>query len=726
MSNNFKENNVELNEDYNINSQEDFSIEDYLHVINRRKWIVIIVTLSILITGVLFTNSKTRMYSSTSKIISSQDSSTGGLGDINEISALSNLRSLTNNPLEVVMEIIKSRQTVNKAFSMLTDEEKIKGFGNKNSVGGKAVDVYLEDDKSSIINVKVTAQDPNVAAKLANLIVEVYFANEANIYSQYTVEARNRIREEMTKVEAELEVVRRKLISLKQKTGIYSLENDIQLKVTDKNSTEKAISDVDVKIAEASARLAETKAQIRELSDKTKSTGTMVNPAVTGSLSRIDELTTERNGLLQKYTSDSPEVKAIDQKIAFETSKLKNSDQYYENSYTLIDNPTKAELKDQLVKIQIEIKSYEETKNELLSLYDISNNKLKALPKSEDEIIKATDLYMMLKDNLSLLTGNYYKLLFNGQSNIQTGRVLSAATSNPVPVEPNLSKAFIMFFVVGFLLSLILAIFIDNIDNIIYDISSMRKITSIPCLARIPLINISDGEKLQIGKLTGNSNFLESFRIFRNNIMLTELISESQGVDRQRTFAITGPDAKQGKTTVSVNLAIAMALDGNRVLLVDTDLRKPNIAKQFGVSNDIGYTNLVKNTSTLSESVKSTEVENLFVLPSGPLPPNPTEFLNSDANRNLVKRLEKEFDVVIYDTSPCTFISDTQIVSTFVDAVVLVITVKNTRIPLVKTAFEQLLQVKAPLIGYVLNKIPVSKRKGYYSNYYYYASDEKD
>ena len=129
----------------------------------------------------------------------------------------------------------------------------------------------------------------------------------------------------------------------------------------------------------------------------------------------------------------------------------------------------------------------------------------------------------------------------------------------------------------------------------------------------------------------------------------------------------------------------------------------------------------------MEEAIKPSGVEHLDLLTSGPLPPNPTEFLNSEENRDMVTKLQNAYDVVIFDTSPCSFISDAQIVTTFVDAVVLVITVKTTRIPIVRTAIEQLNLVKAPIIGYVLNKVQSNqKRRGYYYNYYYYASDDKE
>lgn len=708
-----------------VQSEKEFSLEDYLYILNRRKWIIIVIVIAVLVAGYFYTNSKERIYASTCEIYANSDSkgNTFAAQELMQIAGMGNVSAVSQ---EMIAKSISNPDSLQDAFNQLTAEEKQKGF--KNHISPTFIQVTEFKSGTRIYDIKVKSYDPEVASKFANLLAKVYFKGESEVYNDYSDKAKIQMQEEMAKIHSQLDEARDQLVALKQKTGIYSIETDIASKIGGKYTTEDELRKLNIELHALETSYTETKKQIHQLPKKIKTNTTQNVSATTAIVERIDQLSSEKAQLLQKYTPSSPEVKEIENKINFEKNKLNNSSKdtdYTYDTYTLTDNPQIEVLKNKLTELEIEIASKKDTISKTKEYLDQNDKNMKNIPDQESEYLKLTEYTDMLKENLSVLQSNYYTLSFNTSNEYNIGRVLSSAIPNRTPVEPNIPKSMIMFLIVGLVLGGFAALIADEMDNIIYDNSSMRKITTLPCLSRIPMI--STGEKLQIGKLTGHSNFLEAFRIFRNNIMLTELQSEYHGIDKNKIFAITGPDVKQGKSTVAANLAIAVALDGNKVLLIDADLRKPNVAKFFNVPNDVGYTTLVKGITTLEESVKPSNVDGLDLLTSGPLPPNPTEFLNSEENRQWVQKLQNEYDIIIYDTSPCSFISDAQIVTTFVDAVVLVITVKSTRIPTVRTAIEQLNLVKAPLIGYVLNKVQAEKHgREYYYNYYYYASDDKD
>lgn len=705
--------------------EEEFSIEDYLFILNRRKWIVIIITLVILITGLLYTNSKTRIYTSMCEIYANQNKNNSVFG-ADQLMAVASIANMNSNSVEMVSKLITNSDNLEYAYENLTVKEK-EGFNGR--ISPSNIKVTELEKGSSIYCIEVKSMDPNSSARVANLLAQKYFDNEAINYNQYSSKAQIQIQEELGKILDKVDKVRDKMVTLKQKTGIYNIEIDLQAKVQNKYTIEQTLDQQIIELAALETQYNETKNEINSLPKAIKTQTEQSVTNVQAIALRLDTLTSDRAALLEKFTSSAPEIKEIDKKIAYEKSKLEDAknNTFIANTYQIIDNPKIEELKALAVDLKVQISAKKTSINKTKELLNKTGQSLQSVPIDEAELAKVTEEYQILKDNMGLLQSNYYRLAFNSQSDYNIGRVIFDAVPNPVPTEPNIPKSFVIFLIAGLVVGFFCALVADNLDNIIYDDTSMKKLTFLPCLTKIPYINTSDGSKLQIGKLTGHSNFLEAFRIFRNNIMLTEIISESHGINKNKTFAITGPDAKQGKSTASSNLAIAMALDGNKVLLIDADLRKPNVAKFFNVPNDKGYTTLVKGTTTMEESITKSSVENLDLLTTGPLPPNPTEFLNSQENREWVRRLQNEYDVVIFDTSPCSFISDAQIVTTFVDAVVMVITVKTTRIPVVKTSLEQLNLVKAPVIGYVLNKVQADKsRKDYYYNYYYYATDDKD
>lgn len=209
----------------------------------------------------------------------------------------------------------------------------------------------------------------------------------------------------------------------------------------------------------------------------------------------------------------------------------------------------------------------------------------------------------------------------------------------------------------------------------------------------------------------------EAFRTLRTNIYYA-------GVDKKiKKILITGANPACGKTTIAVNLGIAIAQTGSEVLLVDADLRKPMLPRYFDISKyAAGLTNLVVDEEGELESlVQKTAFANLFVLPSGPVPPYPAELLSSVKMSNLVDYLAGQYEYIIFDSPPVVAVTDAAILSRLVDGTIMVLDHGRVTRDEAVLAREHLKKVGANLIGAVLNEVPA--RDGYYSYYQYYAQD---
>ena len=214
----------------------------------------------------------------------------------------------------------------------------------------------------------------------------------------------------------------------------------------------------------------------------------------------------------------------------------------------------------------------------------------------------------------------------------------------------------------------------------------------------------------------------EAFRTLRTNIKFSSL-------DKQlKTLLITGPIPEAGKSSVCINLALTLAEDKNKVILIDADLRKPVIHKIFNQDNKIGLTNiLVENKKIKEVMLKMKDINpDLFFIPSGPIPPNPSELLGSNKMRELLQELQKETDFIIFDSPPVIAVTDALVLATQVDGVVLVLGFGEVTRDAAKQAKQLLEKVKANILGVVLNKIDMEKEGQYYPYYYYYYyGDEK-
>lgn len=212
------------------------------------------------------------------------------------------------------------------------------------------------------------------------------------------------------------------------------------------------------------------------------------------------------------------------------------------------------------------------------------------------------------------------------------------------------------------------------------------------------------------------SGLAEAARSVRTNLMFT---SPDHPL---RKLLVTSAAPAEGKTTVACSLAIAFAQSGQRVCIVDCDLRRPRLHRIFDRAGDFGVTNVIVGDAKIVDVAKPTIIDNLWCIPSGPIPPNPADLLHSERFRNFVRELGEQFDRVILDSPPIVAVTDAAIVSTAVDGTVFVIRAFATTTSLAKQGLRALSDVDAPLAGAVLNAVDLAKHE-YGYGYYYYKRD---
>ena len=220
----------------------------------------------------------------------------------------------------------------------------------------------------------------------------------------------------------------------------------------------------------------------------------------------------------------------------------------------------------------------------------------------------------------------------------------------------------------------------------------------------------------QIVHTAPRSEYAESFNALRTTLMLASAESPPKRI------LVTSSIAGEGKTTTAINLALTMAKAEARVLLVDADLRKPSIHKIFKLRNRSGLSNYLTGTAGKSIINKGPH-ENLFIVPSGPIPPNPYELLNSKRMASLLDNLSQEFDVIICDTAPSLSVSDSRLLSHLFDGLVMVTMAGKTTYPMAMACIKSLQDVNAKMLGILVNAVQVADQEDYYRYYSSYLEE---
>jgi capsular exopolysaccharide synthesis family protein len=287
------------------------------------------------------------------------------------------------------------------------------------------------------------------------------------------------------------------------------------------------------------------------------------------------------------------------------------------------------------------------------------------------------------------------------------------------PIRPRPLVTALLAAIFGVLVAVAAAFVIEYLDDTVKTPDDVNRVSGLPTLGAIAKLKEGSGDRQLVASVESKTPESEAYRTLRTNIQFSS-------VDRPtRTLLVTSSGPSEGKSTTAANLSVVMAQTGKRVIVVDADLRRPVLHRIFEVPNNTGLTTalLAGDDMTLEGHLRPTKVENLSVLTSGPIPPNPSEILGSHRMAGLIESLTRLADMVIFDSPPVLAVTDAAVLGRQVDGVVLVADARQTREQVLARAVAELQNTGANLLGIVLNRL--DSRAGGYDYYYYYYSDEE-
>ncbi len=324
----------------------------------------------------------------------------------------------------------------------------------------------------------------------------------------------------------------------------------------------------------------------------------------------------------------------------------------------------------------------------------------------------------------------YEQIYFNSISSLESlnlARVQSTpnvvqvepASIPEIPFSPRPYQSAALYAAVGLFAMGAVVFLIEYLDDTFKTPEDVKEILELPVIGLVADMDKSrkSDKEDQEGVFVSNqprSPISEAFRSMRTSLEFYSIDSPLQ------VLVISSSQPEEGKTTIAANLAVTLAKGENRVLLLDADMRRPNVHKRLGISNRVGLSDLIRGRMSLKDVTQiSKDIQNLHVITSGSIPPNPSDLVTSQKMASIIETLRTQYDMIVIDTPPA-IVSDAQILSTKSDGVIFVIRPGKTRTIAVKTPLDEFYRVGAKVIGVVLNRIP-RNRGYYYGGYDYYA-----
>ncbi len=307
-----------------------------------------------------------------------------------------------------------------------------------------------------------------------------------------------------------------------------------------------------------------------------------------------------------------------------------------------------------------------------------------------------------------------------GKFKANPGRVIEEASVPQSPIPVDRKKIILMAALAQLALTCMIIFLIDHFDDTIHSMEDLqRKGVLLPFLGPVPLLKGMQKSRevmMLYAKSSAKSELVEAFRYLR------VAINFSATPESIKTLCLTSCLPHEGKSFVSQNMAISLASDGSRTLLVDADLRRPTCHQAFRLDNDTGLSNYLTGNLEIDAVTKETFVENLFVIPSGPVSPNPAEILGSERMIKLIEMAKQKYDRLIIDCPPLTGIGDGLVVGSLIGHTILVIRAGKTPAELIRITKSHLDKAGVKVLGMILNMVDLEKeRLGGYTKYYYHT-----
>ena len=575
-------------------------------------------------------------------------------------------------------------------------------------------------EKTGLVRVSYQSSNPKLATEVVNTLVEEFYNYSIEARYEATKQASDFLTEQIAQLRRDLEIKQRELQRFGQEKNLMFLNNQEDTAVGEFSNLYNAYMQAQIKRVNKESVLRE----LQGLNLDAISTPTRISNATVGSL-LADYLRTkiEYEEKLKFYKETYPDMQRLKNRLDSQKAQLQTE---IGNALAGAESEYRAARKEEDA---LQIMMASQRQDVVVS----NSNKVRYnVLKAEVDGAQTLLAFLQSKQQETQVSA---RVTGQRTSNI---RIVDTALVPNRPVSPNIPRNVVVSLLWGLFLGLVMAFAVEFLDTSIKSPEDVEKLTGLPSLGLIPsyaansrnlyldYYAYSQRERAAprnpgtdtaielINHFDPNLAISEAYRTIRTSILFSQTDREAMKI-----LCFTSAFPQEGKSTTATNMAVSFAQLGVKVLLVDSDLRKPRVHKIFKVRNIAGLSNVLVGRIQPRDAIQSTQVPNLEVLPCGPIPPNPAELLNSPRMVELLGLLRTKYSYVLIDTPPMLFVSDAAIVSSICDCTIVVLRPEKAfRKPFLNMVSE-LAKDKAKVAGVIFNDVNI-KKSSYYADHYRY------
>ncbi|HTE02455.1 MAG TPA: polysaccharide biosynthesis tyrosine autokinase [Mucilaginibacter sp.] len=482
---------------------------------------------------------------------------------------------------------------------------------------------------SNIISLQETDSDPIFAADVLNAIMREYLNYDKNHKTQSATQMIKFIDDQLGSLSNTVNGSEKSIEQFKKQTKIMNVTSASESELGKIKDLEAQRSLLKIQLI----ALDQLKAQIAREKDNISLNFNLegpIDPMLAGLINSLDNLLVEKNSLLKTYNSNSQTIRDIDQRVL----QIKNA---------------------ALNNIDASIERINKNMSFLDGQVAVVNEKISTLPAAERDMIALQRNFEINDKVYSFLSEKRLDAQISRSAILPGATIIEPAQVNNNPVSPDEHNIHRTALIIGFAIGLGLIILIRILNPYIYDKETVESLTTIPIIGVIRKFpEVIDEDNTQILAVSRpKSIFAESVRSVRTNLSFI-----SSDKKESKIICITSEVAGEGKSFIAVNLSSTLSLIDKKIILIAADLRRSRLHKTFHMPNDKGLSNYLANQCTSDDVIRSSGQENLDIILSGPVPPNPSELLHTDRMKVLIEELKKRYDIIMIDTAPIGLVSD--------------------------------------------------------------------